>query len=275
VPLHPVEEVRVRPGDRVKKGQVLVKLDDDEPQADVRAKKAALAELKAGLERLKAQPRAEERAEQRAALEAAQVGAKEARDLLERIKPGFRSGSIPEATYYTARASLLKLEADERAAVARLQQVLKKPWKLEVAEAEAKAAGARAVLESSRAELEHYTVTAPLDGVVSSLDVHPGTVSRPGTTVWGEILDLSEIDVECGLKPEQADTIRIGQQAEVRPDGPPDSAWRGGKVVLVGVAADPGTGRVPVRVRLANTVAGLRCYVPVRVRFPDGGQAGR
>src|SRR4051812_41964593 len=42
VPLHPVEEVLVAPGDRVNKGQVLVKLDDDEPKADVRSKKAQL-----------------------------------------------------------------------------------------------------------------------------------------------------------------------------------------------------------------------------------------
>src|SRR6476646_144214 len=33
VPLHPVVEVLVAAGDRVKKGQTLVKIDDDEPQA--------------------------------------------------------------------------------------------------------------------------------------------------------------------------------------------------------------------------------------------------
>jgi len=43
VPLHPVVEVLVQPGDRVQKGQILVKLDDDEPQADVRNKQAILA----------------------------------------------------------------------------------------------------------------------------------------------------------------------------------------------------------------------------------------
>ena len=38
--LHPVTRVLVSPGDRVKAGQPLVKLDSDEPEADVRAKKA-------------------------------------------------------------------------------------------------------------------------------------------------------------------------------------------------------------------------------------------
>ena len=77
VPLHPVIEVKVKPGDRVKKGQVLVKLDDDEPQADVQAKKAVLNQLKASLAKVKAQPREEERAEARAALENARVSVDE------------------------------------------------------------------------------------------------------------------------------------------------------------------------------------------------------
>ena len=47
--LHPVVEVLVVPGDRVKKDQPLVKIDSDEPEAEVRAKKAALKELEASL----------------------------------------------------------------------------------------------------------------------------------------------------------------------------------------------------------------------------------
>src|SRR4029077_19280939 len=134
-------------------------------QADVRAKKAAVAELRATVARLKAQPREEERAEAQAALEAAQVSAREARDLLKRLTSLYENGAMSVSRIYEVRATLLKLEADERAVAARLRQVLKRPWQLEIAEAEAKLAGAQAAAEASAAELEHYTVTAPLDGV--------------------------------------------------------------------------------------------------------------
>src|SRR5947209_288018 len=40
--LHPVDEIHVALGDRVKKGDKLVQLDADEPKADVRAKEANL-----------------------------------------------------------------------------------------------------------------------------------------------------------------------------------------------------------------------------------------
>jgi RND family efflux transporter MFP subunit len=213
-PLHPVVEVLVKPGDRVKKDQALVKLDDDEPQADVRNKKALL--------------------------EAIGVTRKEAMRYLGALEKGYASGAVPEVTYHVARAAALKAEHDERAA--------------------------KAAVESAEAELEHYTAVAGVDGVVAWLDVHVGSVSRPGTTVWGEILDLSEIDVRCMVSPDQADQVVLGQSAAVQSSSGKTS-YGEGRVVLVGIAADHDTGRVPVIVRLPNSKGRLRCDVPVKVSF--------
>src|SRR5262249_50773393 len=58
--LHPVTEVLVQVGEHVKKGQALVKLDADEPEADLRGKQAALKEVRANLARLQAEPRQHE-----------------------------------------------------------------------------------------------------------------------------------------------------------------------------------------------------------------------
>jgi RND family efflux transporter MFP subunit len=218
VPLHPVVAVLVAPGDRVKKGQPLVKLDADEPEADVRAKEAAL--------------------------EGARVALAEARRYLGRVEG--TATSVPEQTLHAARVALLKAETDERAA--------------------------KAALEASKAELEHYVVEAQIDGVVSWLDVYPGQVSRPGTTLWGEVVDLRELDVRCEVAPARADLLAAGQAADVAaaPGGPPLAA---GRVAYVGVAADERTGLVPVLVRLANPGGRLRCGVPVAVRFRDAAPA--
>jgi hypothetical protein len=93
-------------------------------------------------------------------------------------------------------------------------------------------------------------------------------VSRPGTTVWGEILDLSEIDVRCDVTSEQADRVVPGQEAEVQANGRKE-VYGVGKVVVVGIAADKATGLVPIIVRLANLKGRLRCEVPVRVHFKE------
>jgi multidrug resistance efflux pump len=266
VVLHAVVEVLVAPGDRVKKDQPLIKLDDDEAQADVRAKKAALAELQASLAKLRAQPRAEERAEARAGLESARVSAAETRRVLARLETLWQAGALSLARYHEASAAALKAAADERASKARLERLLRQPVELEVAEVQAKIAAAQAVLEAARAELSHYTVTAATDGVVSWLKVNPGTVSRPGTAVWGEIVDLREVEVRCALPPRQAERVAVGQAAEVSLNGDAAARWPG-RVTFVGVAADRGSGKVPVVIRIANPQERLRCNVEVTVRF--------
>jgi HlyD family secretion protein len=215
-PLHPVVEVLVKPGDRVKKEQVLVKIDDDEPKADLAAKTATW--------------------------ESAKVSLTEARRYLKAVEPLYKSGALPEQRYHEAVLAVLKGQADEKQA--------------------------EHVVAGSKAELEHYEVTAAIDGVVNRLDVYPGTVARPGTTVWGEILDLSEIDVRCDVTPDQADRVAVGQKAEVRYNGKQKIAGMG-KVVQIGLAADLTSGLVPVVVRLENSEGKMRSGVLARVRFVE------
>jgi membrane fusion protein (multidrug efflux system) len=214
VPLHPVLEVLVVPGEQVKRGQILVKLDDDEAQADVRLKQALL--------------------------DSAQSAANEARRFLAKART--KQAVLPEQRLHEAELAVHKAEADERAA--------------------------RATLDSSRAELEHYAVRAGIDGLVSGLDVHPGLVSRPGTSVWGEIVDLREIDVRCELTTRQADDgVALGQPVEVRlPDS--ERPLPTGRLVFIGSVADRKTGLVPVLVRLHNADLRLRSGVSLLVRFP-------
>jgi HlyD family secretion protein len=268
VPLHPVIEVKVKPGDRVKKNQVLITLDADELRADVRAKKAALAAQEAALARLRTHPYKEEQAEARAALDSALATGQEAREVLERLGPVFEQGAVAERTMHAALRARDRTAADERVARARLEQLLKRPRKAELAEAEAKVVEAKAALEATEAELEHYAVTSPIDGVVSWLDVYPGTVSRPGTTVWGEVLDLSELDVQCDLKPSQAMGVRVGDLAIVRQAAESEGRWYG-RVNFVGVAADPTTGQVRVLVRVSNPAGLFRCHTEVVVIFGE------
>lgn len=263
---HPVTKVLVAPGDRVKAGQPLVELDSDEPEAEVRAKRATVAELQAALARVKAMPRAEERAEARATLEGAEATTREAREYFGRVEKLRADDAVSARQHREAHLALLQAEAAEKVAGAHLNYLLKLPIEQEIAEAEAKLATAKAELDAHEAELEHYVIHAPIDGVVTWLDVNLGTVSRPGTSLWGEIVDLSELDVRCELTADQADALAVGQPVEVVDPRSSDRHWPA-RVVFVSPIADKASGRVPVVVRLSNTGPRLRVNVDVAVRL--------
>jgi RND family efflux transporter MFP subunit len=212
--LRPVVEVLVGPGDRVTKGQVLIKLFDLEPQAKIRAREKELRSIEA-------------RAEY-------------SRRNLDLVEKSLHTGALPGTSYNDVRSTALYYESQKLAA--------------------------EAELSLAQAELKLYTVTATIDGEVAWLDVSPGTVTWPGTLIWGEIVDLRELDVRCELSPVQADRIALGQPAEVRLDGQTEATGTG-KVVLIGKVADRNSGLVPVTVRMANPQERVRADIVVKVRF--------
>jgi multidrug efflux pump subunit AcrA (membrane-fusion protein) len=84
--------------------------------------------------------------------------------------------------------------------------------------------------------------------------------------IWGEIVDVRELDVRCEVSLAQAERVAMSQPAEVWLDGKAEASATG-KVVLVGKVADRNTGNIPVVVRVANPEERLRANVAVQVRF--------
>src|SRR5581483_219210 len=132
-------------------------------------------QLKASLARLKAVPREQERDKARAELEAARATAKGAREHLARINSLLKKEAIAPGQELAARTESLNADADERAAAAYLEYLLKQPIPEEIAQLEAQIASAQAEPEPAQAELEHYTLYVPTDGIVSWLNVPVGT----------------------------------------------------------------------------------------------------
>jgi RND family efflux transporter MFP subunit len=212
--LRPVVEVLVAPGDRVTKGQALIKLFDLEPQAKIRAREKELRSV-----------------------EARAVYSRRNLDLVEK---SLQTGALPGTSYNDVRSTALYYESQMLAA--------------------------EAELSLAQSELKLYTVTAPIDGEVAWLDVSLGTVTWPGTLIWGEIVDLSELDVRCELSPVQADQVAAGQPAEIWLDGKAEASGTG-KVVFIGKVADRNSGLVPVVIRVPNSQGTLRAEAAVKVRF--------
>ena len=71
-------------------------------------------------------------------------------------------------------------------------------------------AGRRSWTPLAQSELKLYRLTASIDGEIAWLDVSLEWQLAWFSTIWGEIVDLRELDVRCDLSPAQADQVAVG-----------------------------------------------------------------
>jgi len=258
-----VVELSVREGEQVRAGQTLARIDPVQARSDTDAAAAQISALEAeqsGAQNQIAVATAEREAAEARALEASQA--------LDRANELFAAQLLPaaerDAAITAAGAARAQVRAAQ-AAVARAEQALAAAGR-RVAQARAQATGARDLLDKTN-------ITAPMDGIVSRLQVRQGEMvvigiqNQPGTTLM-TISDLSSINAE--VKVAEADVLRleVGQPASVTLDAVPDTAFPG-QVVEIGASALPiqGTGaaarefRVVVRLDAAppSLRPGLTC----------------
>ena len=153
----PVREVRVRAGDRVRAGQVLIALDDRDLAAQLETARAAVHV-----------------ATQAAGAAAAEKEAAAADARLARSSHG-RIVQLHERDSATAQ------ERDEAEARLAGAQARLASAEAHIAEAAARLEAARAAVASAEVTHSFATIAAPFDGVVTERMVDPGAMAAPGT----------------------------------------------------------------------------------------------
>ena len=248
----------VAEGDRVKTGQVVARIDPVQAQSEADAASAAVRALQAEEQAALQQVRAT-----RAEVEQARAVAREAAARLQREQLLRRDGLTTAAAFDAAEAGSQSAAASLAASEATLQrteQGLGAAAK-RVLQAKAQAVRARDILQKTE-------IAAPIDGVVSRLQVREGEMvvigiqNQPGTTLM-TISDMSAVNAE--VKVAEADVLRvaIGQSAVVTLEALPGRRFTG-RVVEVGASALPVVGvasaarEFRVRIRLDNPDPGLR-----------------
>ena len=126
-------------------------------------------------------------------------------------------------------------------------------------------AGARASLQAAKAAADlarksvaDSEIRAPIAGLVAVRAVQPGE-RVPMDTKLVEIVDLSRIELEAAVAPEDVLALRVGQRARVQIDGLSEPV--GARVVRIAPSAQTGTRSVMAYLELDSTneqKAGLR-----------------
>lgn len=221
-------KVHATEGQRVRKGEVIVELDDSRVRLKIESAKAALQTARAELDRVRfgtVNVLQEERPDilsMRA--EAATESASVADQLLQIANDLAQSGTVSkmelaEVKLASIRANLLEKErklAAEMAASGRKNSI-------EIAESAIREA--EMTLAHRLSELEDYTSMAPADGIVERVLVHEGEYNQdPGRPA---VLLASGLWFECYLDQTALNRVQIGDDVEVRLSAYQDILFQG------------------------------------------------
>ena len=188
--LAPVREVRVSPGDQVRKGQTLIVLDGEDLAAAARAANAAALA-----------------AEQRAKSAAAELQAAEAGLTLARASHGRIAG-------LQAKRSATAQELDDATAMLRGAEAHVAGAAAQVLMASSAVDSARATGDQASATRSFATIAAPFDGVITGKMVEPGNMASPGMPLL-RLEDSREFRLEVRLDESRIGHIRNGDSVPV------------------------------------------------------------
>jgi RND family efflux transporter MFP subunit len=236
-------------GQRVSKGAVLVRLDDQIASAN-------RAKLVADLEDLRQQ------VEQAGfAVDLAQIELRRLEELRQQNGLGDQR-LAPQVAVDKARVALAEAKSKRAGSELRLKAGEKQ-------------------LQALEEQLKLYTLTAPISGRLGRILAVPGQTLAVGAPV-AEILDLdNEIDLLCFVPPYLAKKLKLGQTVRLGPAGAPalasaaaanSDAPKGtannaeGRLVYIADQAEVDTGNFAVKARFSNKHLGLHGNVTRRAR---------
>ena len=228
-----------------------------------RAQKAAVTALREGImgdssDQGKTQRAAYEKQEQAgdariAAAQAELSGAQKALDYLRQMRRN------PIALDVALRAAEGKLRlATEEVKVAQAALALAKagPRPEEIALAEAQLAQAQAARDLVAAQIERYTLTSPITGVVTTRAIKAGEVVAAGTPLL-TISDLSQVTLVIYVPESRIGQVRVGQEARVRVDAYPGRVFVG-KVTYIAAQAEFTPKNIQTTEERVNTVFAVK-----------------
>jgi multidrug resistance efflux pump len=208
-----IRTVAVRAGDSIRRGQLLVELDNEIQQAGVELARARLERAVANLRRLENGDREQERAALRSQLAEADAKLELAVSEAKWIEEMLEMDSASEREAARVRSEL---------ALARARRnIVQQRWELsnvgarweDIAEAQAAVKEAEAQLESAKELLERTAIRSPIDGKVIYRHKEPGeTVYAETPTPILTVGDCSALHIRVDVDEADIGKVRVGQK---------------------------------------------------------------
>lgn len=230
----------VEQGERVRRGQVIARMDDTELQARRQQYLANLAQAEARLLELERGNRPEEIAQVRAQVAAARSRYDLARQRRQRNQELLAQGAIAQDTLDAAITEEATAEATLKEAQRRLDLFQSGTRVETIAQARAQVAAAQAQLRTINVQIADTVIRAPFDGIITQKYASVGAFVTPSSftsatssaTSSSIVALASDLEVIARVAETDISQIRPGQAVEIQADAYPGETFRG-QVALI------------------------------------------
>jgi HlyD family secretion protein len=257
-----LEWLGVKEGSRVKKGEIIARLEDRDVLAAEAQAKASLASSRDAFRQASANVINAE-----SALDQAKAELNDAKLNIDRQRELLKKGFVAKSDYDSAEARYKKAVAGVEGAKAAIRAS-------EAAKNEAKSAisASAAALKGAEVNVDYTLIRAPFDAVVLTKNADIGDIVTPiGASVNSQaavvtIADMSSLEVEADVSEANLELVSKGQPCEVQLDALPGSRFRGEVSVIV-PTADRSKASVMVKVKFVDKDPRILPEMSAKVAF--------
>jgi len=268
-----VKWIGVEKGDRVRQGQTLVKLEDEEYIAQVNQARANVAAAQARADQSHAGSRPQEKLKARASVLQAEANMKNAEEDYRRIDKLYHEGVVPKADLdrVTAQRDVARAQVEAARQGSAITEIGPRAEEIRVADAQLKQM--KAALDYAVTQLASTEIKAPVSGTVLQRIVERGEMVTP--SAFGEsgartsvvsLADLNDLQIELDISQADFARLKMGQRCEITPEAFPDLKYSG-YIAEIAPEADRAKATVQVKVKVENPDERLRPEMNARANF--------
>ena len=245
-----VKEIFADEGSPVKKGGVLLKVDDEKARLAVEKARSVVEEARAAFDKLMAGTRAERVAQMKTNLDQTRVNLEKIEGDYKKQKESYESGEIGKGTfdkiesrYEIAKKKALTAEDGYRIAISG-------PAKEDVGVAKAKIEKAMVGLRVAEKNLKDTSVYSPITGIVNNRMVSLGEHIKNGTKLF-KIVQNDPLKLSFSIPEVFVGEVKIGQTLVATVNVFPGEKFTG-KVYFISPESDPSTRSLKVKAKIGN-----------------------
>ncbi len=258
----PVRKFYVQRGSKVKKGELLVTLENDDLTAAAMDSKGSYEAAQATYATETKAQVPEDTLKAESDLASAKANLELNQSIVKSRKQLFAEGAIPGRDLDTAQASLVQAQAAYDAAAKHLESLRNVSREAALRAAQGQLTSAEGKYKGAEAQVNYSEVRSPIDGVVTDRPLFAGETAAAGAPLI-TVMDTSTMLAKTHMAHSLALELKLGDNATVHVPGVADPVPA--MVSMISPALDPGSTTVEVWLKIDNKDGKLKVGAPVKV----------